>query len=391
MRKQKWLLPLCILAVATVVIGTAFFRGIHSADGDWMGLGRREVLSLADGWEMADGTAAEPLPTALTLSADGSATVSRALPTELAEGRELYIQTNYQPVEAWLDGQALAVRGISADLRARTHSELPWVSLTLPEDCAGGRLTLRLAGTGSKPQTELFRVLLGRESDVELVLFRDALMPMLLCMLMLLLAFTLFCFALGEWRRYKDYNFGGVLLITLFVECACVWFFTDSTIQGMAFLGNDTFFLFNVFGYLLFPLPFVLYMRGCLKRGRRVLDTLSVALCAHAVIEGLLLLFGGFDTARAVSTSHMLLAAGVAAMCVFTWRDQRARREKRPTELLIGLLILAVSGLRAMYSYYFLHNPDNSSFFRYGTFVYLVMLAVNALRTDVGFVFKARS
>ncbi len=393
MRSRRLLVPLCCVATALIAIAVVVWCCLTpsqtflnaSAEGD---------LRWESGWVCASADGAESalaFPAALPHAPGQPAVVHNTLPDTLEPGTWLYLKTNYQPVQALIDGEILPVEGMSGRQRTRAGCELPWVRVAIPEDAAGRTLTLHIGTGGSKRSVELSAVYIGGEMSVQFCLTRSALPSLMLCAMMLMLAVTQFCFAVSEAKRFRKYDLSNVVFLTLFTLLCCVWFVCDSDLQGVSFIGSEPFFLANLFSYMLLPLPFILYIRRSCAYGRRTLGWVCAAISLHAAAECALLLFGGFALSTALTISHALLGAALGCLFYIIFQESRARGRRQVSELLIGLSVLGVTSVMTILRFYLHHDGDNSAYFRYGMFLFDLLLTLNAIRADMDFITKERS
>jgi PAS domain-containing protein len=383
MKFQKWFVPLVFTLTILLMLWLSVseqspFRVQSDADdaGNW-----------ETGWEAVqkDG---EPRALAFPQRLDdGELSVRNTLPTVLPDAAKLYVKTNYQRVTAVIGGVEMPLRGVATQSGGACGYELPWTTLALTGDMAGQTIELTFSQTGSKPFVEVYSVRLGHGRRHPAFAAVPGAASMVLSLLVLIFALALLVFAVLEARRHKRGLPTGYLFLIAFLTLAGVWFYTDTDISGIRYLGSAAFFYVNYFSYLLMPVPFFLFVCSRQSSFCRMGVMMRALLALNILTQLVLTLTGRALLWVGLTASHVLLAAAALTM---PWMllFHRPRRSVK-AELYNSVFIAAFTGLVTLALYYLLPVDDNSSVFRYGILVMVVALTVDLLRANEDIVIEA--
>ncbi len=379
----------CYIPILFTVIITAFiWLAVSESSPTRLSGTQPDPVLWETGWqvETADGSLrAIQFPARLE---EGETVIVNTLPEKLHPSTiDLYIKTNYQQVGVTVDAQPVAVNGISAVSGGSVTFDLPWSSAVLTDDMASMPIRISFSDTGSKPVVELYSMRLGIPAKVNLALLTRSLPTIVLSLLVILLSLALFSFALLEAHRNQKRISAGYYYLILFALLAGVWFYTDTDISGVSYIGVRAFFYVNLFSYLLMPLPFFLFIRYRQPALKRICYLLDALLAANVLFQILLILTGKFLLWIALLYTHMLITFSCALLFALLSCGSNPLRKQQ--ELSWGTLITALAGLLTLILFYIFPIEDNSSAFRYGVLILVMSLVISVLRANVDILVEA--
>jgi diguanylate cyclase (GGDEF)-like protein len=317
----------------------------------------------------------------------GETVLVNTVPSTLQTTQALYIKTDYQQVSASVDGEAVSVSGVASETGDAVSYDLPWSTLEISRDMAGKTIRLTLSGTGSKPYAEVYSIRLGKDADVRLALLGLSLPSVILSLLILLVALTLFAFGALQARRHRESMNQGYFYLLAFIAIAGVWFYTDTDISGTEYVGNRAFYFVTLMSYLLMPVPYLLFIGCAVPSARRLSVTLGALLSVNALVELAIVTTAVFPPWAGIVSSHGLLA--IACLALLLRSGGKRHTWKANGELFIGVVYTSAAGLVSLAAFYLTPLGDNAGILRFGVVTLLLSLAVSMFRTNVDIVAKA--
>lgn len=323
-------------------------------------------------------------------AADGAVELRGVFPERLPEGTVFYLKTNYQPVQVYVGGVRVPVDGIYNGQTAIFRLEMPWVRVRVSPDMAGQPVRLLVGPGGSKTSVEVYQMLLGEEGRIRLALLNRSAVPLVLCLVMGILGLALMVFSWLERKKLPDADVRGFEYLAAFIVLAILWIFTDSNMQGAYYIGSRPYFLFNLYAYMLMPIPFVLFVRQASKRCKPALDSLLAFQCLVILVHITLALCGVFNLALTLTSTHLLLGLSIGTMlATCSWEYLRYHND-RMREDLYGSVLISIASVAALFQFYIIPSSDNAMFFRVGLLAFIIALSVSAFRGGVEVIAKAQ-
>lgn len=343
----------------------------------------------SDGWRTAQGETLT-LPYAKDTKGE-TLTVLKTLPDTLQGDALLVFSTDYLPVTAAVDGQALTVTGTFLNnplgfVYANANS-----IIQIPQSAAGKTVSVTLRPDGCKYRMELYQVRLGSCAQIKAAFLSEGESANLLGMILVIVSVALMALSgLLRFSPIKEHN-AELNWVALFIFFSALWFITDCGANSIRYGHNPAYLCLNVVVYLSFGLPFELLMLKLCPTGRRWIFGMAVisALQILAVIG--LALVGVYHLATLLTVSHVIYVLTIVIGTVCTAVEVFSKKNRNLVGLFIGMIVLMLTGAATIYHYYFLCSMDNASYFRTGVVFFAVGLTIWALGQTSDSVVKART
>ncbi len=333
------------------------------------------------GWSAPDANGAtEDLSLPVRLSPSQNVIVN-TLPATLNAEDCLFVKTGYQQVKAEVDGITVPVTGVATGEGIRLSYDLPWSLVSLTPDMAGKPIRLTFSNTGSKPFVEVYTLRLGSVEKIRLSLLSRSLPTIILSLVIILFALGLFAFALVESLHFHKRMPAQYYDLLAFLFLAGLWFYSDTDISGVSYLGSSVFLLLNLFSYLLMPVPFLLYIGKTQPVIKRSAYALGGLIALSALAQLLLIAANHYLLWAGLMASHALLALSCLVVLVAYLR-RRFTRGKHG-EMILGFGLAVISGVITLALFYILPMEDNTSVFRYGVMALVLDLTITLFRSNV--------
>lgn len=377
MKLKKWFAPVVATIAILVLIRIAVADYSGDLGGDWHG----DATLWNTGWHIAaDGVQTEESSVPLRMAGNGQALV-KTLPETLHSNTYLYVKTNYQVLHVDVAGVALPVENIHSQHPGFARCDMPWSAVALAPELAGQQLRLSFSNTGNKPFAEVYDVRLGMPARIQLSLLHKALPGVIQSLLVALVAIAMFAYALLEARHNKHSLAAEYRYLLLFVLLCGIWFFTDTDISAVSYLGSATYLLINLSSCMLMPFPFLLFCRSLGKPFRR-LSTVSMAVLAGLLAVHAALWVAGVSV---LWISVSIFALACVCICLALMAAYLRHREQlvHQSTLRAGIWVISIAGLVTAVLYAFFPMEDIFMLFRFGTLVFLVRITTSLLRSNV--------
>lgn len=347
-----------------------------------------DKVSYEDGWDlyvwnedMTESTLySHDVSFPLAFSKDNAISLVGVLPEVIGiDDWHLYVNTNYQAVDIFVEGVKVEQGSLREDLRIEKFSDNPWKAIALTEDMCGKDVEIRVIGYGDKAVREVHAVLVGANTDLRWVLLLDAITDELPCVIIgivLVLVLLLTVFING---KYKISGYMEYLYLVFFVVFSVLWVYTDSTMQGAFFVNSTSFYFINIYSFLFMFVPFFLYARMRLNCGEWFFNCVVVGYFINIILTTIFLFTNSFKLSISLTVSHIITFIGFFALVFYCLYEVRVNKNKRVLDFLLGLLAIGISGLWSVYNFYLRVNSDNTSGFRFGILLYMTILCVNAI------------
>ncbi len=374
MRFNKWFVPVLFTLVLMLVVwfassdqSPAHLNGSTAQSTEW-----------AAGWQAEEaGGYLRPFTMPYRL-ASGCNIIVSTLPSAISGAESLYVKSNYQQVSAEVGGEPVPVSGIASATGNAVTYDLPWSKLEISPDMAGKSIRLTFSGTGSKPFVEVYSIRLGSNADIRLALLGGSQPSVVISLFILLVALALIVLVALESRRNRKPVPRGYFYLLAFVILSGIWFYTDTDLSGIYFIGNQTFYYVTVFSFLLMPIPYILFIGLMLPRVRRA----SLALCAllglNAAAELAMILTGILPPWSGILSANVISV--IACVVILLLVNGKNRRQRAHGELSVGIAFTSVGGVISLALFYLTPLANNSVAFRVAVIMLIMSLSVSVLR-----------
>lgn len=385
MKASKWMMPL----VFTLVMVAMIWLALSDQTPRLLGAESRDDTRWDTGWRVeADGVQTRALTLPLRLTG-GENAISNTLPDPVHTNYFLYIKTDGQRLHAEVNGQPVAVEGLQSQNGSSFPCEAAWTRLPIAQAMAGQTIRLYFDGGGTKPCIEVYSLHAGTETRVQLTLLRATLPTTALSVLTALFALALYAFATLEARRHGQSLGKGYRYLILFVFISSMWFYLESDVGAVSYLGSTGYQLLAMASLFFIPFPLLLFCQSLGKVFRRA---------SRAAMAG----YGAVLAAACVSWAAGVFLLWVACLClqalsilyacVTLYLAFRHRRTFQKNEALgTGLILISSAGLANLLAIALFPLPDNAVILRFGMLALLVTLTVTVLRPNLDALLMAQN
>lgn len=357
-----------VALLLTVAMLAFLVAGLHQHDPD------RVLSTLNTGWyQLTDGVRHE-------------ITLPVTLPAEPGQTLTLYNDT----LTARDAGKLLSARGVEYGIEIRAGETLLyryednafpkntqmkgrlWADAELPDNIGGQ--TLSLTFTQLSDRTDRFDApLLGSVRSItghhiQTSLF--SLVMMLAMVILAVLALLIFCYMSSGGIRECRF-----LDVAVFLLLCSLWCLTDSALYQI--YGRDTAAgsVVSFYAFMLMSIPMVHFVRNTISGRRRLVPDVCIALfCANALAQGAAYRLFDIRFIDMLPLTHLLLAAGVAAMLTVLLRSYREQPSQQLRLRIAAFAALGVFGVAALVLYGLLHIYWYDAIFQFGVLLFIILL-----------------
>lgn len=383
---RKWNrgIPAVLLVAGIFGILIAVYAGwTFQLDNAFIRDGR--VNSFSDGWMVQKEGESVALPEfpCRYQTEGGSVTMYRQLPDRLPVDSVMCLETNHQRLVVRIGDETIYEYGLHQETAFGDRFGSAWNLVPLPQVAAGEQISVTVDSPYPSGDTVLYRVLLGSKSAVLLVLLKRSISPLLfsVCIMIMGLVFLLAAAVLG-WRHY-EMNYRSFLYLGGFSLLASVWVITDSKAMQFLQFPRGSVYLLSFFSFMLLPIPFLLFMREVLSRGKRLMNLLGWMFLANFFACVGLYIAGIAQLYRLITVCHVLIIISMVVVLVLGIREERTVKSIGLREVLAGISVLFLSGFVSILRFYVTNTDDYSVFFRVGLIWFILLLGAGAVRKSV--------
>lgn len=251
----------------------------------------------------------------------------------------------------------------------------------LPVVKNGGILKLKFHNT-QKGNYNLSEVYIGRERELILKQFKEAIFPIGISIIMIALS----VFAIGAGMYLKTFHVEDkrFINVALFLIVCSIWCVTDSSIlqqYSNHYHVNST---ISFCAFMLLAVPMLRFIRNTENIGKyRILGVLINLFYVNTIAQCVLNYFGCFEYIEMLFVTHILLTVGCVIITVIILREYRMNKTAEIETIVFAFIILAASGVLAMILYWILKIYYYSSIFETGILIFVALLLRGIILTAV--------
>lgn len=197
-----------------------------------------------------------------------------------------------------------------------------------------------------------------------------SLVMMLAMVILAVLALLIFCYMSScgiRERRFLD--------VAVFLLLCSLWCLTDSALYQI--YGRDTAAgsVVSFYAFMLMSIPMVHFVRNTISGRQQLVPDICIALfCANALAQGAAYRLFGIRFIDMLPLTHLLLAAGVAAMLTVLLRSYREQPSQQLRLRIAAFAALGVFGVAALVLYGLLHIYWYDAIFQFGVLLFIILL-----------------
>ena len=364
LRRAAETLVLLLIAAMALLLAA----GLHQHEPD------EAFAALSTGWyQLTDGVRRD-------------VTLPATLPAEPGQTLTLYNDTLTDSD----GGKVLSARGVEYDIEIRAGETLLyryednafpknaqmkgrlWADAELPDNIGGQTLSLTLTPLSGRavalaaPVLGTAPAVTGHHIQSSLFSIGMILAMLVLAVLALLIFFYMSFFGIRE-LRFLD--------VAVFLLLCSLWCLTDSALYQI--YGRDTAAgsVVSFYAFMLMSIPMVHFVRNTISGRRRLVPDVCIALfCANALAQGAAYRLFDIRFIDMLPLTHLLLAAGVAAMLTVLLRSYREQPSQQLRLRIAAFAALGVFGVAALVLYGLLHIYWYDAIFQFGVLLFIILL-----------------
>ena len=302
--------------------------------------------------------------------------LTNTIPNDFEDGFYIYVHTNYCSVDAYIDGLEAQVVGIDFTKDNHTY-ENPIVVIEVPDGAAGKQIDLHIVNNGSKFRIEVYDVLYGVKNEVRFKLTSNVIPIICATVVMVSLAIMFMIYSFFIHEQYKEIS-EDYACLAIFILLSAIWIFTDLSTQGAYFVGSESLYLAHIFSYILFPIPFIMYINKQLEKRSKFLRFQTTAQMIFVVLIMFFFLFNIFKMAYVMIASHILMVMILSEIFTILIHNFVAYK-KNNLLIIIAIASMGLTGSMTLVNFYFNVSYDNTFAYKYGLIIFTVLASVYAI------------
>ena len=193
---------------------------------------------------------------------------------------------------------------------------------------------------------------------------------MLAMVILAVLALLIFCYMSSCGIRECRF-----LDVAVFLLLCSLWCLTDSALYQI--YGRDTAAgsVVSFYAFMLMSIPMVHFVRNTVSGRQQLVPDICIALfCANVLAQGAAYRLFGIRFIDMLPLTHLILAAGVAAMLIVLLRSYREQPSQQLRLHIAAFAALGVFGVAALVLYGLLHIYWYDAIFQFGVLLFIILL-----------------
>ena len=163
--------------------------------------------------------------------------------------------------------------------------------------------------------------------------------------------------------------------VAVFLLLCSLWCLTDSALYQI--YGRDTAAgsVVSFYAFMLMSIPMVHFVRNTVSGRQQLVPDICIALfCANVLAQGAAYRLFGIRFIDVLPLTHLILAAGVAAMLIVLLRSYREQPSQQLRLHIAAFAALGVFGVAALVLYGLLHIYWYDAIFQFGVLLFIILL-----------------
>ena len=193
---------------------------------------------------------------------------------------------------------------------------------------------------------------------------------MLAMVILAVLALLIFCYMSSRGiheRRFLD--------VAVFLLLCSLWCLTDSALYQIYGRDTATGSVVSFYAFMLMSIPMVHFVRNTVSSRQQLVPDICIALfCANVLAQGAAYRLFGIRFIDMLPLTHLILAAGVAAMLIVLLRSYREQPSQQLRLHIAAFAALGVFGVAALVLYGLLHIYWYDAIFQFGVLLFIILL-----------------
>jgi len=313
--------------------------------------------------------------------------LSRQLPETLENDTYIFFRASHQYVKAYINGHVVYSFGWDEKRLFGKSPGCTWVVIPISKDQAGDLLQIKLIGAYESYAGRINEFYMGDKSAVLYDIVSKRLGSIMLCFILVILGTGMTVFALVVKYRKATQS---LLRLGLLSALIGVWSACTTNILQVVF--SNVFFLLNLeFLTFYLILPVVLWFLNSIDyfKNRKVLNILFWMSLVLFLMLDMLQLLNIADYMETISAYHILMAATVLYLFITGFVDLlRKKTDKELRILIFSVLLIALFWSIDLIMFYVGSSYDNGYFTRIGMIVFIILWAVQIIRSMSQIVYK---
>ena len=381
-KRISFLAAAFVLAVLAAVLLLTFIGVSFRLDDVQLDFGR--LKSYNTGWALMEDGGSEPigaLPQTLSPAGGDTLVLRNTLPADLGPADMLFLQTNYQRLRVYRNGEAIWEYGWHEAAAFGNMFGSTWHLIPLTGGKPGDELRVEITSPNNILGLRVNGAELGERSAILAARIQENVGRLLFCLLFFVIGLVSLIVVLALRMKHARYGAGGFVWLGVFQILTALWMLFDSNLPQF-FMGNGAVaYLISFISFMLLPVPFLLYVDELCEHRHPWLRGLAWATLISFVMAMALYITDTLDLVYSVFLFHILLIVGIASVIVICWREYRVYRNRKFRGVLLGTSMLCVFTFACLPGFYL--QRDYTRMFRWGLLLFLLLLSYSVLRHAV--------
>jgi len=376
--------PICLCFAALLSL-TFLALAFSKLDSKNVSINNSDITEFNDGWYYLNGTQKEyvkTLPKSIDVNGKSIISVTNTIPRDLTKDTVMCVKTTYQAIQVYINDELIYDFGTENNFGLKYGSVLNMINIS--ESQKGQNIILKISSSSFKTGNILNGIVLGDKDSIILFILRNNLGTIIFSTFILVLGIMLIAFAIYLTFKPVRINRNSYLFLGTFLILAVIWILSDTDLFQLVNIGISAKYLISFFSFLLFPIPFLLYIKEMCNRGRKTFDVLCLIFAGWFFVNLICYVFNIIELTKILYVSHLLIVLSILSILYYSALEKFKYHSNSMNLILIGTSVLCVTSLMNLIVFYFSFDINNSYFFRIGIIVFVLLLCFDILKKSLG-------
>lgn len=386
--KSGYFLESLFIIAFIVGIGTIIYAGTtFVTDNILLNTGRDFDYNTGWAYDLNGAVSAiEKLPAMLLEDADKTVQIYNVLPENLSNSSIIWMQTNHQWLKVYVDNIIIYEFGLHNKTKFGKAFGSIYHAVELPDFSSEKEIRIVFGSYYNyniNNDAPISSIKIGDKSDILFSFIKDSIGNLVFCFCMFELTILFFLLTIIIRLKSLRLNPNGFGYLGIFSFLAGIWILTDSNLCQFIWGNNVVIYLVSFFSFMLLPTSFLFYLEKVCQHGKRWIKNLTLLLVVIYFINLLLYVFNIADLIYTALAIHILIIIVLMSSLYLSYIEWKNYNNWVAKSTFYGLCVMTVLSLISLGDFYTGDLQDRSKYFRLGLFLFILLLAINALQRSL--------
>lgn len=302
-------------------------------------------------------------------------TICNRLPEYSGDGMYMSFQNMYHAIEVLVDGERIYQYGIEDKPLFGKILGAVQCMVPLPADGGGKEIQVRMINVyGHEKIYFTGGIELAMEETIIFNTFRNNMEVFFFAVIMMFIGAVLITVFFWFYVKNREISYQAFFHMGIFAFLSAVWVLTDSRAAQFLFKNAVGACLLSHFSFMMFSIPLLNFVEAICDRKSKAFTILKYMFILNFVVQMILYLTGISDFVRLLLVTHLLVAAAIISVIVYSVREMKKNSSYYIKGVMFAQVILIVGALISFMSFFNGDMLHYTKAFRTGLMIFVLLL-----------------